>query len=248
MEIKELQEELAGVLYSIDKILKHNIMVQTKLTAELQKSLFENMSLNIQYNVLNNIAKLQAEGKSKEEIKNLLKPLKNNLGKQVRNLNNQLRMARDIKAADGKYTFADVEAFENEYSLFLRTYHPLITLTGDQINITTFNMLRQFYMINNIEAFKGVKAEHPITVHPISNEEQAVKRLSDTLKLYKEQLNKLETDEKFKKMEDVLKDESLIAREEAALRQQNYKIKEKVNTLKDNVSKMYPEGYDDLLK
>ena len=123
----------------------------------------ENMSLNIQYNVLNNIAKLQAEGKSKEEIKNLLKPLKNNLGKQVRNLNNQLRMARDIKAADGKYTFADIETFENEYSLFLRTYHPLITLTGDQINITTFNMLRQFYMINNIEAFKGVHPEKSFT-------------------------------------------------------------------------------------
>ena len=67
MELKQQQEELAGILFSIDKILKRNLHIQTKLSKELQKHLMENISSTININLFNNIIKLQTEGKTKED-------------------------------------------------------------------------------------------------------------------------------------------------------------------------------------
>lgn len=250
MELKQQQEELAGILFSIDKILKRNLHIQTKLSKELQKHLMENISSTININLFNNIIKLQTEGKTKEEIINSLKPLKANFARQIRSFNNQLRMANDIEMTDKKYSLEEINEFETDYSLLIRTSHPLVVVSTDQINVTTFNMLRQFFMINNIDGFKKLQEEHPIVNYEIRDVEAASKQLEKTINVYKEQLNKLETvdDAKFKKMEEIINDETLLAREETALRQQNYKLKEQLNSLKKKMTELYPDGYTDLLK
>ncbi len=248
MELKELQEELAGILYSVDKILKKQLSIDSRINKELNKPIMENLSYIIRYNLLNNINKLHNEGKNDTEIINALKPLKGTFANKVRTFNNKVRSANDLEKANELYNLTQIADFENEYSEILRTYHPLITLTSDQINIATFNMLRQLYMINNIDGFNNLKKEHPIVVHPIQNEEAACNKLNSTIKLYKEQLEKLENDERFNKLENILNDETLLAREEAGLRQQNYKLKEQINTLNNTLMNIYPNGYDHLLK
>ncbi len=75
MELKELQEELAGILYSVDKILKKQLSIDSRINKELNKPIMENLSYVIRYNLLNNINKLHNEGKNDTEIINALKPV-----------------------------------------------------------------------------------------------------------------------------------------------------------------------------
>ena len=247
-KIKELQEELSGILFSVDQLLKDKLETETKFIDELKKEYIENLNLGVSLTIFKEILKLHDEGKTNDEIKKSLVPLKNNTGRRVAYINNQMRAARDIKQAKDKYSLEQLNEFSNTYAEVLRTYHPLITLTNDRISITTFNTLRQFYMVSNIDAFNGVFKEHPIPLHEFPNQERAIQIYESNIKLYKEQLEKIKTDDKIAKMKEIINDDALIAREETALRQQNYKLKQDFNNLKTKIQSAFPEGINDILK
>ena len=248
MEIKDLQDEFAGLLYSIDNFLKSNLEAETKLLQELKKEPLDNLNLNVSNTLFTQILKLHEEGKTKAEIKTALIPLKQTVGRQVRDFNSKMRAGREIKTCLEKYTKEQLAEFETVYAETLRVYHPLITLTVDQINITTFNMLRRFYMYSNIDSFYGLFKEHPITLHEIKDEEKAKETYEKNIKLYKEQFEKLKSDKRYTNIKNVVSDEALIAREEAAIRQANYKLKQKFEDLKKQIAAAYPEGIDDIIK
>ncbi len=248
MDIKELQEKLAGILFEVDKVLKEHLDLETRLVAEFNKLMIENLNLATRSNLYANIIKLHDAGKNVEEIKKGLQPFKVQVAKKVRTLNNQIQIGKTIKANSEKYDVNQIKDFEDTYAEILRLHHPLISLTRDNISITTFNTLRQFYMSNSIDSFNGVLNEHPIPVHNITDEEKALEQYEKSIKLYEEQYEKIKNEERFKKIEDVLSDETKLAREEANIRQINYKLKEDIEKLKKKIDTYYPNGIDEIIK
>lgn len=248
MSIKELQDELSGILFSVDKHLRSNIEAETSLLLELKQEPITNLNLNISVALYTQMLKLHDEGKTDEEVKKGLEVLRINVNRRVRETNSKLRLGNDIKAARKKYTDEQLKEFDDIYAETIRMYHPLITLTNDQINITTFNMLRQMFMAYNYDGFKGLQKEHPITVHPIKDEAKAIDIYNKNIKLYKEQYDKMQKDEKFIKIKEIVSDDALLAREEAGLRQQNYKLKQQFEDLKKKVNEAFPNGIKNIIQ
>ncbi len=64
MSIKELQDELSGILFSVDKHLRSNIEAETSLLLELKQEPITNLNLNISVALYTQMLKLHDEGKT----------------------------------------------------------------------------------------------------------------------------------------------------------------------------------------